>query len=295
MKDFKSVKKLALYSVATVMCVAGQNVFAHTGIKDKVTEGAAGYNALTITHGCNNNAKPDAPHKDVIAVSAVFPNSSDTAMSVVRKLDAKGDLIAIQEDLSNDIEGVNPGVGFTNMGLGLVAGGGTLFANIIPTLDGNGAIRGYHTWAGPLPYLSAPLQESIVSTTGLSSFKYGAIKFKPESCAKSLKVRIAVANWCKRGEDSKTHGNRVDVWIGHTTPLFADPRIMPYNEADTAAGKSYWPTMTVERNLVTNPLKPSCAGGFDLSIEPTDVDIDAYLPIPKGEYPKGAPGGKFQN
>ncbi len=135
------------------------------------------------------------------------------------------------------------------MGLGIVAGGGTLFANIIPTLDGNGAIRGYHTWAGPAPYISAPLQESIVSTTGLSPFKYGAIKFKPDSCAKSLKVRIAVANWCKRGEDSKTHGNRVDVWIGHTTPLFADPRIMPYNEADTTAGKSYWPTMTVERNL----------------------------------------------
>ena len=295
MKDFKSVKKLALYSAATVMCVAGQSALAHTGIKDKVTEGVSGYNALAISHGCNSNAKPDAPHKDVIAVSAVFPNSSDIAMSVVRKLDAKGDSIATQEDLSNDIEGVNPGVGFTNMGLGVVAGGGTLFANIIPTLDGNGAIRGYHTWAGPAPYLSAPLQESVVSTTGLSPFKYGAIKFKSESCAKSLKVRIAVANWCKRGEDSKTHGNRVDVWIGHTTPLFVDPRTMPYNEADTAAGKSYWPTMTVERNLLTNPLNASCAGGYDLSIEPSDADIDAYLPIPKAAYPLGAPGGKFQN
>ncbi|MFA6162356.1 MAG: hypothetical protein WC685_02890 [Methylobacter sp.] len=288
MKDFKSVKKLALYSVATVMCVAGQSALAHTGIKHKVTENVAGYNAFTITHGCNGNVSL-GDHQDVIAMSAVFPNSADPLMSVVHKLDNKGNSIENLPDLSEHIKGVKPGNGFTNLGLGLVAGGGTLFANIIPTLDGSGAIRGYHTWAGPTPYLSAPLQESVVSTTGLSTFKSGAIQFRNKSCAKSLKVRVAVANWCKSGSENKDADDRVDVWIGHTTPGFADPRTMPYNETDAAAGKSYWPTMTVERNLATNPLPSGCGEGFDLAIEPADADIDAYLPIPKAAYPLGAP------
>ncbi|MFZ2311753.1 MAG: hypothetical protein WAV82_03970 [Methylobacter sp.] len=289
MKDFKSVKKLALYSVATVMCVAGQSALAHTGIKDKVTENVAGYNALTITHGCNGNVTL-GDHQDVIAMSVVFPNAADPSLAKVSQLDSKGIQVGpALPDLSDDIEGVASGVGFTSLGLGLVASGGTLFANIIPTVDGSGAIRGYHTWAGPKPYLSAPLQESVVSTTGLSPFKYGAIKFKATSCAKSLKVRAAVANWCKKGPKNADADDRVDVWIGHMTKGFADPRTMPYNETDVAAGKSYWPTMTVNRDLTANPLPKGCGEGFDLAIEPTDADIDAYLPIPKAEYPEGAP------
>jgi hypothetical protein len=104
-----------------------------------------------------------------------------------------------------------------------------------------------------------------------------------------VKVRIAVANWCKKGPANADADDRVDVWMGHTTPGFADQRTMPYNQADTDAGKSYWPTMTVNRDLVKNPLSVSCGEGYDLAIEPSDADIDAYLPIPKAQYPLGAP------
>ncbi len=316
MKDFKSLKKLALYSAATVICVAGQSAFAHTGIRDKVTEGVSGYNAFTIGHGCNSNADENAPHQNVIAMSAVFPNSPDPLKAKIYKLTSTGIQADELPDLSDHIVGVSSGVGFTKLGLGLVAGGGTLFANFIPTVDGTGAIRGYHTWAGTSPYNSAPLQESVISTTGLSPFKYGSIQFKPTSCAKSLKVRVAVANWCKRGPANASAPDRVDLWMGHLPAggVFTDqrtmPRALPY---DAATEAPFWPTMTVYRNttgtpatattaaVAANPVPETdannnpCNGGFDLAIEPADADINQYLPIPNGPFPQGAPGLAYPN
>lgn len=322
MKDFKLVKKVALYSVATVMCVAGQSVWAHTGIRDSVTEGVPGYNAFTVTHGCASNAVAEGSpvdHQNVIAMSVLFPNAADPAKAKIYKLNSNGVQIESLPDLAEHIDGIKDSLtnaisGFTKMGIGLVTGGGTLFANIIPTvdttLDANGnkvyAIRGFRTWAGPKPLVSAPLEESIVSATGLAPFKHGAIKFLPTSCAKSLKIRVAVANWCRSGPTSKNLADRVDVWIGHTTAKFHDqatmPRATPY---DAATEKVFWPTMTVYRNIAgtpatatsaaipANPLLPECNGGFDLAIEPSDDDIDALLPIPNKPYPQGAPGAKY--
>ncbi len=293
MKQFKVVNKMALYSVAAIMGVAGTNAFAHTGIRDVVKEGVAGYNAFTIGHGCNDNVEL-GPSQDVIALSAVFPNAADPALATIYKLTGTGLQGETIPDLSNDIEGVLPGVGFTQLGVRLVSGGGTLFANFLPTLDANKAVRGYHTWAGPKPYDSAPLAEQVTSATGLSPFRYGAIQFKATSCAKNLKVRVAVANWCKRGKGTAAMGDRVDLWMGHTTAVFNDQRTMPRaTPYDPAVESPFWPTMTVARDLAANPLDAACNGGYDLAIEPADADIDAFLPIPRAAYPAGAPGAIF--
>ena len=268
MTTSKTLRKLTVYSLATLICSAGQVALAHTGVKDKVTEGVAGYNAFTIRHGCTSNETPEgsatpAVAANVIAMSVVFPNSANPLDSRVYKLDDKGIQIEELSDLSADIEGVNSGVGFSNMGIGLVAGGGTLFPNFMPTIDDKKAIRGYHTWSGTGggPIKGADLQESPVSMTGLSPFRFGSIKFKPTSCAKSLLVRVAVANWCKRGAASKKKADRLDVWIGHATPLFADQLTMPRNAPyDAAKEKPFWPTMTVTRNH-TSPLPAGCDPG----------------------------------
>lgn len=332
MKDFKSVKKLALYTAATVICVAGQGAWAHTGIRDKVAEGVAGYNALTVTHGCATNEVAEgtvASRANVIAVSAVFPNAADPAKAKVYQLDSLGAPVgSALPDLSEHIVGILPGTGFTKLGLGLVAGGGTLFPNFIPAVDTSAdpavapVIRGFRSWAGPKPFAGAPLEESIVSATGLAPFKYGAVQFQSTSCAKSLKVRVAIANWCKSGPATKNDADRIDVWIGHATSKFKDPLTMPYNATDTAAGKYFWPTMTIYRNItgspatatsaaipanpvpdndakgnpcpsVTDPATGVVTKGFDLAIEPADADIDALLPIPNAAYPQGAPGAKY--
>lgn len=326
MKKLTSAKSLALCSMATIACFASQSALAHTGIRDKVTEGVSGYNAFTITHGCATNEVAEgtpAKRQNVIAQSVVFPNAADPKFAKITQLDASG----AQEgeplaDLSEHIVGVGSGIGFTKLGVGLVTGGGTVFPNIIPTVDSTGAIRGYHTWNGPKPIAGSALEESVVSTTGLSPFRYGAVQFQPTSCAKSLKVRVAIANWCRQGTASKKAADRLDVWIGHATSKFKDPLTLPYNATDTAAGKVYWPTMTIYRNTTGTPATATTAAvpanpvpdtdakgnpcptntdattgivtkGFDLAIEPSDADIDAFLPIPTGNYPDGAPNLKF--
>lgn len=299
----KTLKKLTVYTLATLMVGAGQLALAHTGVKDRPVEGTAGYTAFTVGHGCTTNAAAEGSAEaaalvpqNVIAVSAVFPNSADPQDAVIYKLNAAGLQTTTLPDLSNDIDGVTAGVGFTGLGVGLISGGGTLFPNFIPAINPTTkAIRGFHTWSGPSPYKGADLQESPVSMTGLVPFRYGAIKFKSTSCAKSLKIRIAVANWCKRGTASKKDADRVDVWMGHTTAKFTDQLTMPRNlPYDATKEVPFWPTLTLTR---TSALPATCtaANSYDLSIEPADADIDKYLPIPAGKFPAGAPGTPFYN
>jgi hypothetical protein len=294
----KRANNWALFSATALITVASQSVMAHTGVRDIVQENTATYNALTVGHGCNGNISLGT-HQDVIAVSAVFPNAADPTMAVVTKLDPiTGASLGTLADLSADITGVTAGVGFTNLGLGFVQP--NLFPNFIPTVDATATAgtflnRGFATHNGPIPYKSAPLWESIVSSTGLAPFKVGAIKFNPTSCAISLKVRIAIANWCKSGSGTKpltsegyTADDRIDVWMGHLTPKFNDELVMPNAYTNHVPSGTYWPTMTIARNLTTNPIDASCNGGYNLAIEPADADIDAHLPIPRGVAPKGA-------
>ena len=64
--------------------------------------------------------------------------------------------------------------------------------------------------------------------------------------------------------------------MGQTTPLFNDPAVMPVD--------TYWPTLVVNRNLTANPLAESCGDGFDIAVQPSEADIDRFLPV-KGYWP----------
>ncbi len=344
MKKTNMAKKLALYSAVAVICAAGQSAFAHTGIKDKLFvegigntgSGAAAYNAFTTTHGCATNDIPEGgsgQRLNVIAQAALFPNSPSSVDTIVYRyktgsivantVGVDGTVLTGQatslpvtspNDLSDDINGALAGAGFNNLGMGLVSP--NLFGNlIIPKTDANLVARGYAAFSGPVPTVGGvinemPLQESVISTTGLSPFKFNVPTFKTTSCAKNLIVRVAVTNWCKRGGGVKHDADRKDVWIGTDTHsvLYSmtgpDHGIMPNSRVtlgmtDTTSeqgnGKSFWPSFTVTRDLVKNPLPAACNGdSYDVVIEPSGADIDANLTIKQGAFPTGAPGNKFE-
>lgn len=296
MKNNKLAKQLVLLSGAALFA-ATQGAFAHTGIRDVVTEGTVSWNAVKITHGCNSNENETARRLDVIAASVLFPNAADPTMAVITQLDpSTGAVMGAVADLSNDIVGQLPGKGFITLGAGLVQP--NIFPNFIPVIDAKtlvGAystplVRGFQTTNGPLPYASAPMWESIASTNQLEPFVVGPVSFQPTSCALSLKVRLATANWCLKETYNNANPARMDVWIGHMTKLFKDSKVMPYSAAQVASGSGeYWPTMTIQRNLTTNPLPKSCGAGYNLAIEPADADIDANLPIHQGPAPAKSP------
>jgi hypothetical protein len=278
------MKKITLSALTVVACALSQGVFAHTGVKDTITEGTTStYNAFTVTHGCaSNTAVTGTPQLDVLGSSVVFPNA---AGSTVNKVDASGNTIAAI-DLGTVINGTVGGA-FVNMSPAAIYP--SLFDNMKVTFDTASNIRGFYTYGG------GTLAGS--KAVGLIPFRMAGVTFKADdagagtvNCAKSLKVRMAVANWCKRGVANNADPARADIWIGHMTAKFNDPLVMPYSATDVALGKVYWPTLTINRDLVAHPLDASCAGGFDVAIEPTDADIDAYLPIPSTVTPKFWPG-----
>lgn len=353
----------ALTSIALLASTA-QLVHAHAGFKDQIKEGSVKtWNAVTITHGCNTNIGGESnsqPHKDVIALSAIFPNSPGFGDVIIRGTKGKAAVAEVKDatgnvttkavdgftvgeedkiaDLSKDIVGSgtsSSGVPLVSA-LSLVNVGGAMFANNIPKVDSKGNVRGWQSWSGTSPYNSAPLLESakkpddsdIIETTGLSPFGIKAFAFKPESCAKTLKIRVAVANWCEKGKKSYNSPSRVDLWIGHMTTKFNDPLTMPSANATPV----FWSTLTVNRDLARNPLpgtkgfnpetgatidrsvtgwatgpkdaagaavtstKIACSDTADYDtvyIEPSNDDIDNLLPISAAKYPAGANGALY--
>lgn len=338
-KTFKTLTSLALLAGTT------QIVHAHAGFKDQILEGTAkNWNAVSITHGCNTNVGGEGngqPHKDVIAISAIFPNSPNFNDVIIRG--SKGSAAVLNTDGSVKTPGYTPGeekiiqslandiVGSTTdttplkAALSVITSGGTLFANTIPVVDAKGNVRGWQGWTGS-PSNSPSLLESAkkadgtdISTTGLSPFGINAFQFQPTSCAKTLKIRVAVANWCEKGSKSYTSPSRVDLWIGHMTTKFNDPVVMP----NVNATPVFWTTLTVNRDLARNPLpgtkgfnpetgtvidrtvanwdgkgatKIACDQDTDYDtvyIEPSNEDIDKFLPISAAKFPAGANGALY--
>lgn len=177
----------ALTSIALLASTA-QLVHAHAGFKDQIKEGSVKtWNAVTITHGCNTNIGGESnsqPHKDVIALSAIFPNSPGFGDVIIRGTKGKAAVAEVKDatgnvttkavdgftvgeedkiaDLSKDIVGSgtsSSGVPLVSA-LSLVNVGGAMFANNIPKVDSKGNVRGWQSWSGTSPYNSAPLLES---------------------------------------------------------------------------------------------------------------------------------------
>jgi hypothetical protein len=338
-------KKLALCSMVALACVAAQSAYAHTGIKvNTFTEGqgnvqtgsATAYNDFTASHGCLTNAVAEgtpAVHLDLIAQTSLFPNSTDSADVKIYRYKTGSILpnvtgvdgtvltgtatslaVVSPNDLTDDINNAVTGAGLSSLGLGIVSP--NMFGNIvIPKVRVNTAgasvIRGYSVFNGPVGgHSEAPVTEGIVSTTGLSPFKFTVPTFKTTSCAANLIVRVAVTNYCQKGAATKTSADRKDVWIGTDTGSVKysmtgpDHGIMPNSRTtmgmtdlaptEQGNGKSFWPQFKVTRNLITNPLPSSCNGeSYDVVVQPSGADIDSNLIIESGKFPTGTSGVRF--
>lgn len=254
----KTLKKMTLCSLATVICGAGQLAYAHTGVKDNATEGERLYTAFTITHGCNNNEGTEKLQK-VVAQSALFPNNEDSQAFMIN---ADGTETPI--NLADHIEDASGGLPTLSPGM---VQDKNVFKKQQEITDANGRVRAIHFASGSLD----------TTAVGVIPFRVSGLTFKEASCAKSLLVRIPVANYCNKTKNTDKD-NRSDIWIGHTTPLFSDIGVLPH-DSETSP---FWPTLTVERTTANTCAE---ADQFDIAVQPSDADIDNYLPI-KGYWPK---------
>jgi hypothetical protein len=260
------LKKLTTYSLTALLLGIGQNALAHTGIKDSGVENKTLYTSFVITHGCGSTANPTM--LPVIAQSVVFPNGVNAGEIEAFKIDPVTLAQTPIADLNTEIVAKSS----TGVALSLFSPKGiqdkSLFKTTTLTRDALGNIRGIKfTNGNKINPTTFGMQPDLL---GLSPFRVTSPKFQTTSCAKSLKVRIAIANWCTKGDASDDR--RADIWIGNATSKFT---------ADVVS-TGFWPTMTVMRDLAVNPLPVACGAGYDVAIQPSSADIDANLPQPAG-------------
>jgi hypothetical protein len=226
-----------------------------TGVTDEAVESKTHYTGFAITHGCQDEERKWRLFP-VRVVNSVFPNDTDAqAFQIDPDTGAETPI-----NLADHIEGASGGLPALAPGMVQKKSGIKRQKEVV---DENGTVRALQF------YLSA----LSTKAEAVLPFRVTTPKFLAGSCAKSLRVRIAVANWC---EHSRADPNRADIWMGQMTSLFNDPAVMPVGV--------YWPTLVVNRDLSANPLAESCGSGFDIAVQPSKADIDRFLPV-KGFWP----------
>jgi hypothetical protein len=280
------LKKLAVCSLAVAMFGAGSVAFAHTSVKDKGVEGTTLYTAFTIGHGCasSTNTTP----LPVIAQAVLFPN--DTTSKAFKLTPNANPALPDTEtaiNLANHIVGAAVNGGLLTLSPKAVQNN-DIFAVSRSVINAAGSVRALRFRNGVLD----------TTMTGVVPFRVSGVKFvkndpttpaiEPTTCANKLLVRIAVANWCKTAIDDADNASdtnrRADFWMGVATTKFNNPELVETIGSPTVA--SFWPTLTIERDLVNNPLPASCNGvGYTIAVQPSNADIDANLPMLG--YPNG--------
>lgn len=212
------------------------------------------YNAAAITHGCapigNSQERPA-----VIASSIVFPDLTDSTVKiggVVQEGQTGGEYLdwgGIRHVLSKDA-----------FEKGKLTYGRSGFA------PGASPV-GIHVWKGHIPgsdYI------------GLVPMSTAPIKILPDSCAKSVTLRIAIADICKLTNKAGFNDSTVDLFTPAVGSNFDGVGLHGY---DSPA------SLKITRNLAENPLDASCGAGVDVVIDPSAAQLNADMPIP-GIWPR---------
>ena len=252
---------LKKFIILIAVLAVNLSAFAHTTVVKKNTptgfaerseiEGSSGIvNAFSISHGC---AAPDSQIiKPVKSQSIVFPNGAD---SLSQRSDNGEFVILADHIVGNAIMSAKPIQDYNVFKTIAVTEGS------VPAYNSHGLktrdVRAFR-------FRNGRLQTDLV---GIIPFRASFPSFRPESCAQSLKIQIAIANYCTR---SQTLDNRADVWIGELTGKF--------NDADVVS-VGFWPSMSVLRDLENNPLPGHCQDGFEIVVTPSSSAIDRYLPL----------------
>ena len=252
MPPIKNAARLATIAGLALLLAAGAAA-AHTTVRSQATESVTEDNALRIGHGCET---PDGANLPVVMQSVVFPTVSPELSA------SDGSAVA---GLAAVIEQG------TLVGLVRVIQDRSVFRAQQVKLDALGNQTGFSGTEGALD----------PDLPGRTPFQFTAPKFVANSCAKRLLVRVAIADVCIAGAgivDSVQPG-KVNLWIPDNGSQYAT-----FGKPLSLDGIGSPATLTVNRNLTTNPLPPACGAGVDVTVTPSAADVDANLPIP-GVWP----------
>lgn len=271
---------------------SGSTVVTPTGI----VENNKDYDWVQNSHGCFlDNSFEKLKRAGVMGTSVVFPTDPDSSVVTFPSsantpsgfgnpfaTDGSQNLKGTADSLSNyftwkDHTGKPAPLTSISQILTVMPYVG-VFPKWVKKYDASGQVAGFATYGS----------RQDPSSTLAYPVSLGAISFKPTSCAQKLVIRVAIADICKNKTFPPTAPTAL-VWINHTTAKFRNSDvdgIAPVSYASASATQpttnpaNFWPTVTIKRDLVGNPLPASCNGqGLDVFDTPTDTQIDRDLPI----------------
>jgi hypothetical protein len=225
------------------------SALAHTTVKLQQTEGVRDDNALRIGHGCEGD-------RDVIAQSVVFPTdapvlSLDDPNAVVPELAdviTQGSLAGLAQSIQDR----------------------SIFDLQTEIVDENRNVVGFQARKGRLSH----------ELVGRVPFQFTPPTFVAESCAARLLIKIAIADICSV-KKPVLDPTKLSLWIPDNGSAIATAALAAGVEGIGGAA-----TLTVNRNLLANPLAEGCGAGFDVTVTPSAAQVDRDLPIPKYWQPR---------
>jgi hypothetical protein len=258
LKKSKTIGSLTLCSLAVALCGAGQSALAHTSFKDKAEEGKTAYTAIQIGHTCET---PKGKKIPVIAQSVVFP----TVNPIVTRPDPSDPTKTLTDLQLSDV--ISDPLGLA--GKASLFQDRSIFKRQDVTTDAAGNVIAFHGTHGNLQ----------ANLRGLVPLRFTAPTIVPTSCARSVLVKVAVADICKRDVFPPKPGT-ANLWIPHATATFSDGTLDGSSSSFLGGSPA---SLTITR---TSPLPADCPvdakdgkPGYDVTVWPSDEDVNAHLPI----------------
>lgn len=264
------LKQLTICSLTTFMCAQG--AWAHTGVRDQANEASRSNNGFTIPHGCGSDTDDTRPPLKVRGQSAVFPYGDSTNTVWVDV----GTNTVIPTGGDGIVELAAPPLPAFSLSVTGIQDNDPFTVQEEETEDGtvDTPVRALNWKGGP------GLKTNLL---GIPQFRVSTPNII-DGCVSKVRVRIAVANWCKFGKNEANDpvNNRADWWFptpeiaegepgapGSGSEKFVDPDLVQ---------EDFWTTLTVNNVDTADPA--TCPGGAhrEVAVQPSGGDIDTFLP-----------------
>lgn len=234
-----SPSNLAL-ALAVATAMATGAANAHTRFDvTTLQEGVRATNNIAISHSCSATSR-------TIGTSVVFPDGTDSIITT-SGLPFSGTLASILTNWGPNIQPL-----FTT----------SPFTDVDEKNGPTGNVVGF--WAGGGPGMPNHMLAMV-------PFRFNATNFVPESCVTSVRFFVSIADICEITTADKMHEDgKVEFWTHNNLGTIFD-RVSPTDNGPA--------TLTLTRNLTTNPLPAACGTGISVDVKPSAAQINRDMPI----------------
>ncbi len=237
----RRIRSLAPALGATALLGAAQGVLAHTTFETAtMSEGVRVLNNVQIGHACGAT-------KRVIATSVVFADGKDSTITVGGQ--------PYTGALTDFVTAWGPNI--------QPLYSRAVFDEVKEKNDAAGNVVGF--WAGGGPGMPNDMVAYV-------PFRVNATSIKPTSCAISVRFRANIVDIC---EITTAANMKLDNGSGPAAEFWTMAGLGTAYDSPTTGAAS----LTITRNLTTNPLPAACGSGVAVEVAPSAAQINRDMPI----------------